>query len=101
MTNDQIQAIKQIADKYGFELYDISEFSTIPTLTGRYDVAPENIEEFVAIQAELDAVNCGLWFSALELMSVDNIPPGHSERFLNCLHKNYKAGQESLKEAGF
>lgn len=92
MTNDQVQAIKQIAQKHGFELYNITETGVIPTLTGRYDKAPVNVEEFAAIQTDLDAINCGLRFSALELMSIDNIPPGHSERFIKRLHKSYKGG---------
>lgn len=97
MTNDQVQTIKQIATLHGFELYSISE----TRLTGRYDVAPENVAEFVAIQAELDVVNSGLQFSALQIMSIDAITSDVPERFARRIRKSYKAGQKSLKEAGF
>lgn len=97
MTNDQVQATNQIAEKHGFELYDISE----TLLTGRYDVAPENVEEFVAIQAELDAINLGLHFSALQVMSIDAITSDTPVRIVRRLRKAYKAGQKSLKAAGF
>lgn len=101
MTNDQVQAIKQIATLHGFELYDIIETGVIPTLTGRYDKALVNVEEFAVIQTDLGALNCGLRFSALELMSIDNIPPGHSERFIKRLRKSHNNGQKWLKKAGF
>lgn len=97
MTNDQVQAIKQIATMHGFELYSISE----TRLTGRYAVAPKDVVEFVAIQAELDAINSGLQFSALQLMSIDAITSDIPERFARRIRKSYKAGQKSLKEAGF
>lgn len=99
MTNDQVQEIKRIAEKHGFELYDISEVSSY--LIGRYDEAPEDVEEFVTIQAELDAANSGLHFSALELMSVNDITSDTPERIARRLRKGYKAGQKSLKKAGF
>lgn len=97
MTHTQILAIKKIADKHGFEVYSISE----TRLTGRYDVAPEDVAEFVAIQTELDAINSGLHFSALELMSVDAITSDTPVRIARRLRKAYKAGQKSLKKAGF
>ncbi len=95
MTDDQIQALKQIAETHGFELHSISEFLDMPTLAGRYDKAPESIEELEVIQAELDALNCGLRFTALQSKGIDDITIARSIR------KGYKLGQKSLKEAGF
>lgn len=95
MTHTQILAIKKIAEKHGFVLYSISKYM----LTGRYDEAPESIEELEVIQADLDAINLGLHFFALQIMSVDAITFDTPIRIAQRLRKGHKAGQKSLKEA--